>query len=176
MFTGYLDRSLDRDAFVDDGWFRTGDLAVYDGEYLTIVDRLKDVIIRGGENISALEVESLLVTHTDVADAACVAMPDPVMGEGCAQPWSRATARHQPSKMCARSLVAHGLAHLLPNDRTSRRPAPNGERQGAEVSVASRGPAWMTSGRGSAVSSARLQLRDGGTHVSVLGQTIAASC
>jgi cyclohexanecarboxylate-CoA ligase len=81
MFTGYLDASLDRDAFVAGGWFRTGDLAVYDGEYLTIVDRLKDVIIRGGENISALEVEALLVTHTDVVDAACVAMPDAVMGE-----------------------------------------------------------------------------------------------
>jgi len=81
MFTGYLDVALDGAAFVAGGWFRTGDLAVYDGEYLTIVDRLKDVIIRGGENISALEVESVLVTHPDVADAACVAMPDPVMGE-----------------------------------------------------------------------------------------------
>jgi hypothetical protein len=73
--------ALDTDAFVDGGWFRTGDLAVYDGEYLTIVDRLKDIIIRGGENISAQEVEALLVTHPDVAEAACVASPDPVMGE-----------------------------------------------------------------------------------------------
>ena len=61
MFVGYLDAALDADAFVDGGWFRTGDLAVYDGEYLTIVDRLKDIIIRGGENISAQEVEALLV-------------------------------------------------------------------------------------------------------------------
>ena len=81
MFTGYLDASLDDTAFVDDGWFRTGDLAVYDGEYLTIIDRLKDVIIRGGENISAQEVEALLVTHPAIAEAACVAAPDPVMGE-----------------------------------------------------------------------------------------------
>ena len=81
MFTGYLDPALDATAFADGGWFRTGDLAVYDGEYLTIVDRLKDIIIRGGENISAQEVEALLVTHPDVAEAACVAMPDPVMGE-----------------------------------------------------------------------------------------------
>jgi cyclohexanecarboxylate-CoA ligase len=80
MFSGYLDAALDHDAFVD-GWFRTGDIATYDGEYLCIVDRLKDVIIRGGENVSALEVESLLVAHPDVVDAACVAMPDPVMGE-----------------------------------------------------------------------------------------------
>ncbi len=81
MFVGYLDPALDADAFVAGGWFRTGDLAVYDGEYLTIVDRLKDIIIRGGENISAQEVEALLVTHPAVADAACVALPDPVMGE-----------------------------------------------------------------------------------------------
>ena len=57
MFAGYLDPALDAAAFVDGGWFRTGDLATYDGEYLTIVDRLKDVIIRGGENVSAQEVE-----------------------------------------------------------------------------------------------------------------------
>jgi cyclohexanecarboxylate-CoA ligase len=81
MFVGYLDPELDDEAFVDGGWFRTGDLAVYDGEYLTIVDRLKDIIIRGGENISAQEVEALLVTHPAVAEAACVAMPDAVMGE-----------------------------------------------------------------------------------------------
>jgi cyclohexanecarboxylate-CoA ligase len=81
MFVGYLDPMLDRDAFTDDGWFRTGDLARYDGEYLTIVDRLKDIIIRGGENISAQEVEAALVTHPDVAEAACVSVPDAMMGE-----------------------------------------------------------------------------------------------
>jgi cyclohexanecarboxylate-CoA ligase len=81
MFVGYMDPALDVGAFAPDGWFRTGDLAVFDGEYLTIVDRLKDIIIRGGENISAQEVESLLVTHPDVAEAACVAMADAVMGE-----------------------------------------------------------------------------------------------
>jgi cyclohexanecarboxylate-CoA ligase len=81
MFTGYLDDALNADAFAPGGWYRTGDLAIYDGTYLTIVDRLNDIIIRGGENISALEVESLLVRHPDVSDAACVAMPDAVMGE-----------------------------------------------------------------------------------------------
>jgi cyclohexanecarboxylate-CoA ligase len=81
MFVGYLDAELDRDAFTADGWFRTGDLGRYDGTYLTIVDRLKDIIIRGGENISAQEVEAALVTHPDVAEAACVAVPDATMGE-----------------------------------------------------------------------------------------------
>jgi cyclohexanecarboxylate-CoA ligase len=94
MFSGYLDADLDGDAFGPDGWFRTGDLASYDGTYLTIVDRLKDIIIRGGENISALEVESLLVTHPAIAEAACVAMPDPVMGE----------------RLCAYVIVREGFA------------------------------------------------------------------
>jgi len=97
MFTGYLDTDLDADAFTADGWFRTGDLAVYDGEYLTIVDRLKDIIIRGGENISAQEVEAILVTHPAVAEAACVALPDPVMGE----------------KVCAYVIVRPGFALTL---------------------------------------------------------------
>jgi non-ribosomal peptide synthetase component E (peptide arylation enzyme) len=81
MFSGYLDAALDRDALTPGGWFRTGDLATFDGTYLTIVDRLKDVIIRGGENISAAEVEALLVSHPAVVEAACVAMPDPLFGE-----------------------------------------------------------------------------------------------
>jgi cyclohexanecarboxylate-CoA ligase len=81
MFVGYLDPSLDEAAFAADGWFRTGDLATFDGEYLTIVDRLKDVIIRGGENVSAAEVEALLASHPDVVEAACVATPDQLMGE-----------------------------------------------------------------------------------------------
>ena len=107
MFVGYLDPALDADAFVDGGWFRTGDLAVYDGEYLTIVDRLKDIIIRGGENISAQEVEALLVTHPAVADAACVAMPDPVMGEKvCAYVIPAPGRRRRRSTTCARTSSA----------------------------------------------------------------------
>jgi cyclohexanecarboxylate-CoA ligase len=97
MFVGYLDPALDTDAFADGGWFRTGDLARYDGAYLTIVDRLKDVIIRGGENVSAQEVEALLVTHPAVAEAACVAAPDPVMGE----------------EVCAFVIAADGAVPLL---------------------------------------------------------------
>lgn len=110
MFAGYLDRRLDVDAFVRDGWFRTGDLAVYDGTYLSIVDRLKDIIIRGGENISAQEVEALLVTHPDVQEAACVAMPDEVMGEQvCAYVIPRNGAAVGLRELRAH-LVARGLA------------------------------------------------------------------
>jgi acyl-CoA synthetase (AMP-forming)/AMP-acid ligase II len=79
---GYLDRALDVAAFDEDGWFRTGDLGTLDADgNLTITGRLKDVIIRKGENISAKEVEDLLFTHPKVADAAVVGLPDPASGE-----------------------------------------------------------------------------------------------
>ncbi len=81
MFSGYLDPALDAAAFAAEGWFRTGDLATYKDRYLTIVDRLKDIVIRGGENISAAEIEHALLSHPAVADCAVVAVPDAVMGE-----------------------------------------------------------------------------------------------
>jgi acyl-CoA synthetase (AMP-forming)/AMP-acid ligase II len=81
MFVGYLDDALDRDSFVSGGWFRTGDLARFDGAHLTIVDRLKDVIIRGGENISTTEVEHELEAHPDLRQAVVIGYPDPLMGE-----------------------------------------------------------------------------------------------
>ncbi len=78
---GYVDASLDAAAF-DDGWFRTGDLGVIDKRgYVRITGRLKDVIIRNGENISAKEVEDLLFAHPKVADAAVVGIPDERTGE-----------------------------------------------------------------------------------------------
>ena len=69
-------------AFTPDGWLRTGDLAVRDDEgYYTIVGRLKDVIISGGENIYPAEVESVLAAHPAVAEVALIAAPDPRWGE-----------------------------------------------------------------------------------------------
>jgi cyclohexanecarboxylate-CoA ligase len=65
-----------------DGWFRTGDLAMRDDDdFLTICGRKKDIILRGGENISVTEVESLLFDHPLIAEIAIVAMPDPIMVE-----------------------------------------------------------------------------------------------
>jgi cyclohexanecarboxylate-CoA ligase len=79
---GYLDSSLDADAFDAGGWFCTGDLGKVDAEgNLTITGRLKDIIIRKGENISAKEVEDLLFTHPQVGDVAVVGLPDPDSGE-----------------------------------------------------------------------------------------------
>jgi acyl-CoA synthetase (AMP-forming)/AMP-acid ligase II len=79
---GYVDASLDAEAFTDDGWFRTGDLGVIDADgYVTITGRLKDIIIRKGENISAKEIEDLLFGHPKVADVAVIGLPDPASGE-----------------------------------------------------------------------------------------------
>jgi acyl-CoA synthetase (AMP-forming)/AMP-acid ligase II len=84
LFRGYLDSSLDADAFDEDGFFRSGDLGVVDDEgFVAITGRLKDVIIRKGENISAKEVEDLLYQHPKVADVAVIGLPDPAVGERC---------------------------------------------------------------------------------------------
>ncbi|MBK7947876.1 MAG: AMP-binding protein [Deltaproteobacteria bacterium] len=81
---GYLDARLDAAAFDEHGYFRTGDLGMLDAEgYVTITGRLKDVIIRKGENIPAKEVEDLLYTHPKVAEVAVIGLPDPKTGERC---------------------------------------------------------------------------------------------
>lgn len=82
MMKGYLDSSLDADAFDDEGFFRTGDLGKQDADgNLVITGRLKDIIIRNGENISAKDVEDSLYHHPKVADVAVVGIPDAKTGE-----------------------------------------------------------------------------------------------
>ena len=82
LFAGYTDDILNRDAFTPDGWFRTGDVGRLDAEgYLSITDRKKDIIIRGGENISAKEVEDALTSHPAVVEAAVVPFADAQLGE-----------------------------------------------------------------------------------------------
>lgn len=84
LFRGYLDASLDAAAFDADGYLRTGDLGRLDaGGYLRVTGRLKDVIIRKGENIPAKEVEDLLYRHPRVEDVAVIGLPDPKTGERC---------------------------------------------------------------------------------------------
>ena len=79
---GYLDSSLDAEAFDDEGWFRTGDLGVIDHDgWVSITGRLKDIIIRKGENISAKEIEDILFGHPKVADVAVIGLPDAASGE-----------------------------------------------------------------------------------------------
>ncbi|MFJ8224747.1 class I adenylate-forming enzyme family protein [Streptomyces griseus] len=82
LFRGYWrDAAATEEAFGEGGWFRTGDLAVRSEGRVSIVDRLKDVVIRGGENVYCVEVEGVLHDHPDVADAAVLGVPHPVLGE-----------------------------------------------------------------------------------------------
>ena len=82
LMLGYLDASLDAEAFDENGYFRTGDLGIIDDQgYVIISGRLKDVIIRHGENISAKEVEDILFQHPLIQDVAVIGLPDQVTGE-----------------------------------------------------------------------------------------------
>jgi cyclohexanecarboxylate-CoA ligase len=108
---GYLDAKLNDDAFVD-GWFRTGDLGVIDSEgHVRITGRLKDIIIRKGENISAKEVEDILFTHPSIADVAVIGLPDDTSGErACAVVVTAAGAAPITFADLTSHLVASGLA------------------------------------------------------------------
>jgi acyl-CoA synthetase (AMP-forming)/AMP-acid ligase II len=107
-FAGYVDAALT--PFDDQGWYHTEDVGVLDDEgYLTITDRKKDIIIRGGENISAAEVEELLAELPGVAEVAVVAAPDNRLGEhACA--FVRSTGVGPDLDVVRRHLDAAGLA------------------------------------------------------------------
>jgi len=82
VMDGYFKEPKATEAVMTDGWFHTGDMAVWDEEtYLQIVDRKKDIIISGGENISSIEVERAIFAHTAVLECAVVSSPDPQWGE-----------------------------------------------------------------------------------------------
>jgi len=109
---GYTDPALTAAAFDAEGWYRTGDVGVLDDDgWLTIVDRISDVIIRGGENISAREVEELVMGLDSVAEVCVVAEPDDRFGERAAafvRPREGATAPTLPELRA--HLEAAGLA------------------------------------------------------------------
>jgi fatty-acyl-CoA synthase len=82
LMEGYFDDDAATNAAMTDGWFHTGDMAVWDAEsYIHIVDRRKDIIISGGENISSLEVEKAISLHPHVLECAVVSAPDNKWGE-----------------------------------------------------------------------------------------------
>ncbi|MBU2696907.1 class I adenylate-forming enzyme family protein [Pimelobacter sp. 30-1] len=82
VMRGYLGRPEETARTVRDGWLHTGDVGIVDEDgYLRIVDRIKDLIIRGGENIYPKEIEECLYGHPAVLEAAVVGRPDPVLGE-----------------------------------------------------------------------------------------------
>jgi fatty-acyl-CoA synthase len=82
VMDGYFREPEATAAVMSDGWLHTGDMAVWDDEnYIHIVDRKKDIIISGGENISSIEVEKVIATHDGVAEVAVVSAPDDRWGE-----------------------------------------------------------------------------------------------
>jgi feruloyl-CoA synthase len=83
LMSGYLnDKTATRAAFAEGRWYRTGDLARLDDDgYLFIIDRLKDMIITGGENVYSKEVEDALAQHPAIADVAVFAVPHETWGE-----------------------------------------------------------------------------------------------
>jgi long-chain acyl-CoA synthetase len=82
VFKGYLNKPEATEAAIVDGWFRTGDLGTKDADgYVSIVDRKKDMVIRGGYNIYPREVEEALLRHPAVAQVAVIGVPDPQYGE-----------------------------------------------------------------------------------------------
>jgi fatty-acyl-CoA synthase len=82
VMDGYYKDPEGTNAVMSGGWLHTGDMAVWDGEnYVHIVDRKKDIIISGGENISSIELEKAIFAHPDVLECAVVAAPDPKWGE-----------------------------------------------------------------------------------------------
>jgi cyclohexanecarboxylate-CoA ligase len=116
MFAGYADVTQTAAVIAPGGWFRTGDLATVDeAGWLCIVGRLKDVIIRGGENISASEVEAALEAHAGVRQAVAVGYPDPLMGERVAA--FVVTTDHFDLAECQRWFAERGMAKFKTPER-----------------------------------------------------------
>ena len=119
MFAGYADAAQTASVIARGGWFRTGDLATVDAEgWLRIVGRLKDVIIRGGENISASEVEAALEAHPDIRHAVAVGYPDPLMGERVAA-FVESTAPFDLED-CRRWFASRGIATFKTPEKVER--------------------------------------------------------
>ena len=109
MRRGYWNRpEATAEAITPDGWFRSGDIGRFDEDgFLYLVDRAKDMIIRGGENVYCVEVEQVLFEHPDVVDAAVVGVPHKVLGEEVKavvqlKPGSTATAEDLRAQCSAR--------------------------------------------------------------------------
>jgi len=83
VFTGYYNSPEENEkAFTKDGFFKTGDQAkIDDSGIITITGRIKDIILRGGENVSPIEIENLIITHPGVAQVSVIGMPCPTLGE-----------------------------------------------------------------------------------------------
>ncbi len=109
VLQGYWRQQEETDKVIVDGWFHTGDMATVNAEgYINIVDRAKDVIISGGENISSIEVEDVLYQHPAVLEAAVIGIPSEQWGE---TPLALIVPR-EGSAPTAEALIAHCREHM----------------------------------------------------------------
>ena len=117
LFLGYYERpDATAASFTADGWFRTGDTAVMDERgWISLRGRSKDIIIRGGENITVTDVETVLFDHPDILNVAIVGMPDERLGErACAVVVFAPGTAHDLSSLCDYLLAAGLSKHYLP--------------------------------------------------------------
>jgi acyl-CoA synthetase (AMP-forming)/AMP-acid ligase II len=129
LFRGYWnDPDATARAFAEGGWFRTGDLATVRDGCVSIVDRIKDMVVRGGENVYCAEVEGVLHDHPAVLDAAVLGLPHPVLGEEVAavvrlRPGASADAddlrAHVGKQLAAFKVPAHVLVRDEPLPRNA---------------------------------------------------------
>ena len=129
-FLGYTDAALTARVFDAEGWYHTGDVGMLDGDgYLTITDRISDIIIRGGENISAAEIEELVAGMDAVAEVCVVAEPDARLGEhaaavvrvrdGAAAPTLEEVRRHLAAAGLARQKWPESIVAVSEFPRTA---------------------------------------------------------
>ncbi|HET6949469.1 MAG TPA: class I adenylate-forming enzyme family protein [Acidimicrobiales bacterium] len=112
---GYHNNPEATAAAFTDGWFHTGDLGYVDGDgFVHVVDRLKDVVIRGGENVYAAEVEAVLFEHPDISDAAVVGVPHPSLGEEVAAVLRRRPGSDLDADMVKRHVAGRLAAFKVP--------------------------------------------------------------
>jgi acyl-CoA synthetase (AMP-forming)/AMP-acid ligase II len=118
IMRGYLNKPEETAKTIIDGWLHTGDVGLLDEDgYLVLVDRIKDMIIRGGENIYPKEIESVLYTHPGVLEAAVVGRPDEVLGEvvvayAALRPQTTVTVQ-ELHELCAEHLAKYKLPVLI---------------------------------------------------------------
>ncbi len=119
VMKGYWNRPEDTASTIRDGWLHTGDLVRLDEDgYMTIVDRLKDVVITGGQNVYSAEVEAVVVRHPAIVDCAVIGRPHPVYGESIVAVVVAETDAAAPSltglrAFCAPWLAEYKLPHQL---------------------------------------------------------------
>jgi fatty-acyl-CoA synthase len=116
VFAGYWGRPVETAEAMRGGWFHSGDLGRVDADgFVTLVDRVKDMIISGGENVYPIEVEQALFRHFSVADVAVIGVPDPKWGETVVAVVVPASGAYADTAPDAAALIAYArerIAHF----------------------------------------------------------------